>query len=189
MNRHINVLSIGDLPLFIVPCHARAAEGLLGAGTAAEGETPPAEHLPLLLGVGTAASTCTPNRRTALWEYAGAQRNKSLANANVVALEEQQTHGIPSSSGAGGGPTAGYIHKCKQSNALPRALPAGGSADPPCAQSCNTRRTHDQKFNHHNVQKLQILIPEHNIASCGTWTQVELLPFPKNLRRNREKTM
>jgi hypothetical protein len=107
MDRHINVLSIGDLPLLVVPCHASAAEGLLGAGTAAEGETPPAEHLPLLLGVGAAASTCTPNRRTALWEHAGAQRNKSLANANVAALEEQQTRGLPSSSGAGGGPTAG----------------------------------------------------------------------------------
>lgn len=98
---------------------ASAAESLLGAGTATEGETPPTEHLPLLLGVNAAASTGTPNRRTALWEHAGAQRNKSLANANVAALKEQLTRGLPSSSGAGGGPTAGCIHRCKQSNAHP----------------------------------------------------------------------
>jgi hypothetical protein len=54
-----------------------------------------------------------------LWEHAGAQRNKSLANANVAALKEQLTRGLPSSFGAGGGPTAGCIHRCKQSNAHP----------------------------------------------------------------------
>lgn len=58
-----------------------------------------------------------------------AQRNKSLANANVTALKEQQTRGLLSSSCAGGGRTAGCIRRCEKSNARPyhgRFLPALG---------------------------------------------------------------